>query len=149
MKDVILWDLDNSLACHAHRDGLVPPLAQQTNPQAWAAFNMACEQDQPFEDMIRLVHMLQGQRSVVHYLVTSRSEIARHLTEHWLASLRLNMDRIIMRREHDTSPATAFKAAAIQRIGADRIMLAIDDDPDNVRMMQQLGITVLQVHHPV
>lgn len=156
-KDVILFDLDKTLTDHSHRDHLAPPAHRYEEPGAWLDFNMASADDRLIDEMAQLYFLVSlgsarwnrhEKPPVQLVLMTSRQEAAREITEEYFANHGLVFDDVIMRPDEQGCSPAVFKRQAIEAIGPERVLLAIDDDETVADMLNELGITCLRVMRP-
>lgn len=138
---VIVFDLCDVLADTAHRDHLRPTGEAAKFSENYYAHALACVGDTPIQDNIDLLNILALTHRIL--LVTSRSGIAQDETIQWLKDAGVNYDNIVMRGAGDNRPAHQFKSEILAPV-ADKILCAFDDNPDNVKALRELGITVYQ-----
>ncbi|AEM24796.1 polynucleotide kinase [Cronobacter phage ESP2949-1] len=141
MKNVVIFDLDGTLACGKHRLHLLPTKDLHLT-ESWTEFNLACADDALIEANAALAEALWYQDYEV-IILTGRSDIARDLTVVWLDKHGIYHDRLIMRRHDDNRKDTIIKEEELRRIGLDRILLCVDDRLDVARHLRSLGLTVL------
>lgn len=141
MKDVVIFDLDGTLACGKHRLHLLPTKDLHLT-ESWTEFNLACADDALIEANAELAWALEAAGHTV-IILTGRSDIARNLTEQWLDKYGIYYDRLIMRRHDDNRKDTIIKEEELRRIGLDRILFCVDDRLDVARHLRSLGLTVL------
>lgn len=141
MKNVVIFDLDGTLACGKHRLHLLPTKDLHLT-ESWTEFNLACADDALTGANAALAEALwyQGHEVII---LTGRSDIARDLTVDWLDKHDISYDRLIMRRHDDNRKDTIIKEEELRRIGLDRILLCVDDRLDVARHLRSLGLTVL------
>ena len=88
MKNIILCDLDGTLANVGHRlhylknpDGTMKPQKERD----WGSFHKACVDDAPYEDVIEVVSSVFNARQDNDlYILSGRNEVVREETEAWL-----------------------------------------------------------------
>ncbi len=71
MKDIVIFDLDGTLADGTHRLHLLPK-DNYNETWAWKPFNMACKDDAPIKDNIELCNALNSRYAVI--ILTGRSD---------------------------------------------------------------------------
>ncbi|MEV5438499.1 hypothetical protein AB0K80_21165 [Streptomyces sp. NPDC052682] len=133
-----VFDLDNTLADTAHRQGFL-----QRRPRDWDAFFAAAPQDPPLEEGIALVRETARECEVVY--LTGRPERCRHDTLHWLAAQGLPEGRLYMRRDDDRRPARFTKLHILRRLARTReIRVLVDDDELVCADAERAGFTVVR-----
>lgn len=141
MKDVVIFDLDGTLACGKHRLHLLPTKDLHLT-ESWAEFNLACADDKVIDDVANMLEAMSLAGYTV-VILTGRSDIAREMTVKWLDKHDVHYDRLIMRRNDDNRKDTIIKEEELRRIGLDRILFCVDDRLDVARHLRSLGLTVL------
>lgn len=144
MKDIIVFDLDGTLRDGTHRAHLVPK-ENLDRTESWDAFNRACGKDAPIMDNI--VTMLALCRVFNVVILTSCCDVAREITEDWLARYNAHDIELIMRPADDHRPDTEFKEAWLRRIGFDRIVCCFEDNFRVAKHIRSLGLTCHVVRH--
>lgn len=146
MKNIIVWDLDGTLACGKHRLPLLPKPEDAGVTSGWLRFNMAAGDDAPIEDNIKLVRSLyySGHKIVI---LTGRSDDALVLTLDWLEQYEVPYNYLIMRPKYDNRKDIEFKEERLREIGLDNILCCFDDLEHVVRHVRSLGVTCHQVTH--
>lgn len=138
------WDLDGTLADGSHRLHLLPNKENAHRCEAWDKFNLASDKDTVIESTATIFDSIweySGRRTNRQVIIlTGRSEIAKDITEKWLADNDFEYDQLIMRPKtcHDTS--VVWKKQEIEKIGVKNIIACWDDEPTNIMMMRDLGI---------
>lgn len=143
-KPVVIWDLDGTLADGTHRLHLLPTRDKHL-AKSWDAFNLACGDDSPINDNLKLMEVLH--RNYYTVILTGRSAVAEELTRRWLQKHRAVFSELIMRPADDNRPDTEFKEEALRKIGLGRIQCCFDDAEHIVKHIRSLGLTCHQVTH--
>lgn len=138
MKDIVIFDLDGTLADGTHRLHLLPK-DNYGETWAWKPFNMACKDDEPIRDNIELCNALNRRYAVI--ILTGRSDDAEKETRMWLQRHRVEFYKLIMRSKHDNRKDIVIKEEVLRAIGLERILCAFDDSPAVIKHFRGLGIT--------
>lgn len=138
MKDIVIFDLDGTLADGTHRLHLLPK-DNYGETRAWKPFNMACIDDQPIKDNIALCNTLNHNYAVI--ILTGRSDDAEKETKNWLRIHGVQFFQLIMRSKHDNRKDIVIKEEVLQVIGLERILCAFDDSPAVIKHFRSLGVT--------
>ncbi len=139
-KDIILFDLDGTLALIEHRRHHV-----EGKKKRWRDFFAACTDDAPNEPLIALLRTLHAHYAI--WIVSGRSDEVRAQTEAWLERYRVPHHRLIMRKEGDYTADNILKIGWVDggRIPRERILCVFDDRDKVVKMWRQAGIPCYQV----
>jgi len=164
MKEVILCDLDGTLADVNHRlpyiknpDGTLKPYAERD----WDSFNAACVDDKPNRDVIQILEslilghnsgcMVCGAVEREVYFLSGRNDVVRAETVEWLQKhVHEDWDydeRLVMRKANDRRPDTEVKLEMVQELGLtpDDVLCVLDDRQCVVDMWRANGFRCLQV----
>lgn len=140
-KDIVIFDLDGTLALIDHR----LPLISGTEKD-WDAFFRACEADPPYEAVCAMARalLLNGYKL---WIVSGRSDAVRHQTVAWLEAHHIAADRIIMRAEGDRTTDFQLKRqwATDGTLPLERVMCVFEDRQAVVDMWRELGLPCFQV----
>lgn len=139
MKDIVIVDLDGTLACGQHRLHLLPSAENRHLTECWDEFNLACAGDAPIKDTIQIVNSLYPDNKII--ILTGRCDVAKELTEKWLTKHNVDYDQLIMRKAGDHRQDIVLKEAVLRELGLDKIICAFDDLPHVVSHIRSLGIT--------
>lgn len=142
MKNVVIFDLDGTLADGRHRLHALPKVDPHL-PRSWDEFNKLAIYDKPIKDNIRLCNLLSICQHII--ILTGRNEIVRKETEQWLSDNKVFYDELIMRGLDDDRKDIHTKEEVIKKLGVDNILCAFDDLPHVVKHFRSLGITTHQV----
>jgi hypothetical protein len=164
-KDVILCDLDGTLADVNHRlhyikndDGTLKPYAERD----WDSFNKACVNDTPNEDVVAILKALVsgwgahgcymcgavGRRV---YILSGRNDVVRAETVQWLEKhVHEDWDYdelLVMRKADDRRPDTEVKLDMVRELDLtpDDVLCVLDDRQCVVDMWRENGFRCLQV----
>ena len=137
----VVFDLDGVLSDAAGRQRFLAP-----GRKDWDAFFAACGEDELFEDVARLLSLLDPALRVV--LLTGRPVSVQPQTLDWLARHELRWDLLIMRDEGDYSAALRFKRASLADLRAHglELCLAFEDDRRNLEMLRSEGVPCVYIH---
>jgi hypothetical protein len=137
----VVVDMDGVLSDASGRQHLL-----EAPMPRWESFFQACGEDEPIEEALELLRLLDPDLAVV--LLTARPVRVRRQTLDWLRRHPVRWDLLIMRDEDDWSSSHTFKRielGELQRSGFE-CRLAIDDDPRNVEMYRKAGVPALYFH---
>ncbi len=138
MKEIIIFDLDGTLADGKHRLHLLPR-DNYGETSAWKQFNMACFDDAPIKDNIDLCNALNRNYAVI--ILTGRSDDAEKETRRWLQFHGVEFYQLIMRSKNDNRKDIVIKEEVLRTLGLNRILCAFDDSPSVIKHFRSLGIT--------
>jgi hypothetical protein len=140
MKDVIIFDLDGTLALINHRRHFV-----ENGNNDWKSFYLACVDDKPNFPVIRICNALATLHKI--WIVSGRSDEVSAETIKWLDDHNIIYDRIFMRKAGDYTADDIMKQKMIGRgdFTVDNILCAFDDRDRVVKMWRQNGIPCFQV----
>lgn len=141
MKNVILFDIDGTLANITHRR----PFVEQNKPD-WKAFNSLLGEDVPNVPIVDLYKTLWNTKRYELILVSGRSEDQREITEQWLFWNEIPFSKLLLRPSKDFRPDVEIKKEILDqlRIGNRKILFAVDDRQSVVDMWRENGVTCLQ-----
>lgn len=143
MKDIVLFDLDGTLADLTHRLHHI-----QKDPKDWGAFFAACDQDKPIQHIIDIFNDLSSNHDNSMWIVSGRSDECRKETEKWILENIFDWpDKIIMRKAGDHRPDHIVKEEWLNdgTIPKDRVICVFDDRSEVVKMWRRNGIPCMQV----
>lgn len=141
MKEYIIIDIDGTIAKVGDR---LKYLKQE--PKNWDLFYEHCNEDEPIEDIVRLVQRLHfcGYKIV---FCTGRRESVREKTEEWIKK-NLGFEtchyRLLMRKDKDWRHDTIVKPLMLD-FPANEVFLVLEDRSSMVKKWRELGYTCLQV----
>lgn len=146
MKNIIVFDLDGTLANCEHR---LAHILQK--PKDWTSFFAACIKDEPIDHMIRIFKAI-GATAVSHphyqrWIVSGRSDECREDTEKWLGRHVGSYDYLIMRKAGDHTDDDVLKISWLNdgTIPKERILCVFDDRARVVNAWRSEGIPCYQV----
>lgn len=160
MKNIIIFDLDGTLALIDHRRHLVEKrMLQDVNgfifadpnwKPDWDKFYDLCDEDSP---NIPVIEVYNGFYTSPHtdwiiYIFSGRSETVRGKTTEWLNynNVFIPEEHLLMRPDKDFTPDEELKKKWLQQIGGpDKVFCVFDDRDKVVAMWRSLGITCFQV----
>lgn len=139
-RDIVIFDLDGTLADIRHRRHLV-----QQRPKRWREFFEACVDDVPNEPVIAAYRAFrQSALPCELWIFSGRSDAVRPQTERWLAQHVGDYDHLRMRRDGDYTADEVLKRRWAEPI-AHRVLCVFDDRDKVVAMWRSLGIACFQV----
>ncbi len=145
-KNIVVFDLDGTLADGRHRLHLLPNKGNAHKDAAWEAFNMACSDDAPIRDNIMLLRaLLHTYHRIV--ILSGRGEVARKNTLKWLGYYNVDYDELIMRPVGDCRKDIDFKESELRKLGLDNILCCFDDLEHVAKHIRSLGVTCHLVTH--
>ncbi len=142
-RDIVVFDLDDTLADGSHRSHLIPVESLRGTASNWDRFSLACENDQPITPNIHLLVALSHHYRI--FILTSRGDVAYAETVSWLGRHNIPYDRLLMRGEREHRPPAAIKLDWLNSIGPDSVLCAFDDNPQVCNAIRSIGITCHQV----
>jgi hypothetical protein len=155
MKNVIICDIDGTIADVRHRLHYIQTDGTKKAKPDWDSFHAACVDDTPFLDVIRVVDALRmgtcgcGYRRLNLYFLSGRNDVVREQTERWLDSVADfgNYEALVMRKAGDRRPDTEIKLEMIRQLGLtpDDVLCIFDDRQCVVDMWRENGYRVMQV----
>ena len=142
MRDIVLFDLDGTLANISHRRHLVENGAKQ-----WREFYAACPGDTVNEPVVAMWHALGEWGDYDRWIVSGRSDEVKSETILWLAENGIYPDKLIMRQANDHQPDDKLKRQWLNdgTIPKDRVLCVFDDRTKVVNMWREEGLTCFQV----
>ncbi len=80
--------------------------------------------------------------------MTARPGDLARATVDWLDAHGVRWDVLVIRGQGDRRPSSVYKSDAVEALRRDgvEVLLALDDDRDNVAMYERHGIPALYVH---
>lgn len=140
MKDIVIFDLDGTLALITHRQHFV-----RGGKKRWREFFAACVDDTPNEPLIKILRQLYPAFEI--NIVSGRSDEVRSQTEAWLQRHAVPYHRLIMRRAGDFTADNILKISWVDdgTIDRSRVLCVFDDRDKVVRMWRDAGIPCYQV----
>lgn len=138
MRDIVIFDLDGTLALIDHRRHLV-----EGEKKDWDAFYKACVHDQPNQAVIDLLKVCHERYAV--YIFSGRSDAVRVETEEWLRKHGVRHYRLWMRKDGDYTPDDILKRKWLHEVGAENVAFTVDDRDKVVKMWRDEGLTCFQV----
>lgn len=145
MKNIVIWDLDGTLADGRHRLHLLPT-KDYDKTESWTEFNLAAVDDMPFLDNIQLCNAM-SHGSYYTIILTGRSDIALDVTEAWLQKHGVFYNELVMRSQSDNRKDTVIKEEYLRSIGLENILCCFDDLPHVAYHLRSLGLTCHLVTH--
>lgn len=149
MKDIVICDLDGTLALIDHRLHHVREDKSLADPEDfkpnWPAFFAACKDDLPNKPVIRVIQRLADDMRI--WITSGRSEEVRAETMLWLRQHKIPCDNLLMRPAGDHTPDDDLKKSWIDRklIDVEKVLCVFEDRARVVSMWRELGLTCFQV----
>lgn len=145
MKDIVIFDLDGTLADGRHRLHLLPKKDYHIT-ESWTEFNLASVHDTPFTDNIELCNSLYRQGYTI-IILTGRSDVAMRVTVEWLRRHGVKYHYLKMREQSDNRKDTQIKEEFLRDVGLHRILCCFDDLPYVAYHLRGMGLTCHLVTH--
>lgn len=143
-KNVIVFDLDGTLADHSHRFHLMPTENLNLH-SSWLEFVSECNKDKPIKNTISVLNALHNDGKFYVVILTARSETVREKTKYWLYEHNVKYDNLIMRDKDDNSKDSDFKERELRNLGLENIVGVWEDNHHVIKRLRELGLTVYQV----
>jgi len=139
-------DLDGTLVDSSGRRHIIDKAVIKTKD--WEAWHKQTHTDKVIEPIKQLCYAIKKFGIKVIFL-TARSDKCRKHTEAWIAKNipRLAKCKLLMRTEGDFRPSAQVKLDIFTKyIGPIyEVLFTIDDDAENIKMFNKLGVHTLQV----
>lgn len=103
MKDVVIFDLDGTLALVEHRSRFIAGKKKD-----WRGYFAACVDDPPNTPIIQICRALHDTDHEI-WIVSGRSSEVRTETEAWLQAQAVPHHHLVMRRMGDRRPDNTVK----------------------------------------
>lgn len=143
MKDIVIFDLDGTLALIDERRALA---AKPNGKINWKIFfapeNIAM--DKPNTPVMSAFHGFKRQGFDV-VIFSGRDEISRDETIAWLDGYDIEPDALKMRPRGSFTPDDILKKQWLDELGVDRVFCVFDDRDKVVKMWRDNGLTCFQV----
>lgn len=138
MQELIIFDLDGTLALTHHRDHFI-----QDRKKNWRAFFAACIDDKPNLPVIAMFNALktQGYRLEIW---SGRSDEVRKETENWLKEFQIFPDKLQMRPKDDFTPDHLLKEQWLKNSPM-KPFIIFDDRNKVVNMWRKNNVPCFQV----
>ncbi len=161
-KPFIICDIDGTIANFQHRKHHIQKCHESAgidnterhviSGPDWNAFNAACVDDPPVEDIIHILRTFQDQATIL--LITGRSDLYQAYTLAWLHKHRVPWDILRMRKQGDYRSDVDVKREIYAIINMQYLarhssnmhtLFVLEDRDKVVAMWRELGLTCLQV----
>lgn len=142
-NELIVCDLDGTLADNQHRKHLVPAPGGERD---WTLYSKACVYDMPIVGVISLINLLWNHYGI--FLLSNRESSAMDETRWWLSRHGVMYDFIKLREPGDVAGSSEYKVQAIESIKDDgyKVHLLIDDLPSTFTQVSSAGTPVVCVN---
>ncbi len=137
MQDLVIFDLDDTLANTAHRAHLIPD---------WSAYLAASVNDTPIAAVAAIFYdHFVASRDM--WIVSARGEEVREQTEDWLYQQGIYYNKLLMRAVGDTRDAVDIKLRWLHdgTIPREHVLCAYDNELPVINMYLAEGITCFHV----
>jgi hypothetical protein len=154
-KNIVIFDLDGTLALIDHRRHLVEkpgPLfiskedeekAKSWKPD-WDAFYEACVDDTLNEPVAMMFNLLRLNGYHL-YILSGRSKSVEEQTKEWLNKHRIYCHKLFMRDVGSYIPDDTLKSIWLKEIGAENVFAVFDDRAKVVKAWRDAGLVCFQV----
>jgi hypothetical protein len=144
MKDIIVCDLDGTLANCEHRVHYV-----RNKPKNWDAFYAGVRGDTVNAPVLHVLYVFMDYEGGEHPIIfcTGRPERCRADTEWWLREVcHISDYTLLMRKDGDFRADYVVKQEILdQHIPKDRVLFVLDDRQQVVDMWRRNGLVCFQV----
>jgi uncharacterized HAD superfamily protein len=139
-KPIVIVDMDGTLADVGHR---LHYIRGKGKPN-WKKFFSEQRHDLPIKAILKQVCELAGDHEIV--IVTGRPKQYFHETQQWLRKYKVPYSRLYMRPKGDHRPDFLVKKDILKKdIGAQRVVMVLEDRPRVCEMYRQAGLKVIEV----
>lgn len=145
MKKIVIVDIDGTITKPGKRLKYL-----QQKPKDWDSFYNDCFEDEPIQEIVDLVKVLDLKYTIV--FCTGRRESVREKTKKWLdihlPNVLLNDGFLLMRANSDIRHDTIVKPELIAKksiFSYDKIAFILEDRNAMVDKWRELGFKCLQV----
>lgn len=148
IKDIILVDIDGTIANIEHRTHLIKNYDSDKND--WTKFYKNCDKDTPIKPIIDMVNLLEREYEIMFFTGREETPEVRIKTLAWLKE-NLNFPvlkhTLFMRAEGDRRHDTEVKPDLLRNspIPESRVAFILEDRDSMVKKWRELGFTCLQV----
>ncbi len=141
MTDVVIFDLDGTLADITHRLHYI----KGEGKKDWDAFHAACMDDAPIHELIAVAKTVSEVFPI--HIVSGRTDTVRLQTSHWLNANGVPAKTLWMRKAGDYRPDYEVKLEILVQMQGEGLnpILAFDDRQQVVDMWRSEGIRCCQV----
>jgi len=139
-KDIVIFDLDGTLALNEHRQHFL----KQKSPD-WKSFTAACIDDLPNTPIIDLCNLFNccGYKN---YILSGRSADVQKQTIKWLKEHSVFYQKLYMREVDDFRDDRIVKKEMLDKyIDKSKVAWIFDDRNKVVSMWREEGLSCLQV----
>ena len=148
MEDLVLFDIDGTLADAKHRLHFIADENRKPLPKKdWEGFFNAQHLDTPRHDIVRVLNMYRKDPEVTVALLTARGEEWREMTEAWLTKHNIKYDFMVMRPLENRTDDDNLKINQIKDLEAKgyKIIGFYEDRMRICDAARAYGLTVFQV----
>src|SRR2546423_3037234 len=139
-KPIVIVDMDGTLADVGHR---LHYIRGKGKPD-WKKFFSEQRHDLPIKAILKQVCELAANHEIV--IVTGRPEQYFHETQQCLRKYKVPYSRLFMRPAGDHRPDFLVKKDILKKkIGAQRVVMVLEDRPRVCEMYRQAGLKVIEV----
>ena len=141
-KNVVIFDIDGTLADGEHRQHHVRPV--EGKKKNWPAYNDGMANDRLHLHVAQMYWTLRDNKLFELYIVSGREDQFRDVTENWLFENRINSYKALyMRKTGDYRGDDLVKEEILNtHFDKSKILCVFDDRPRVIRMWRRNGIPV-------
>lgn len=142
MRKIVVVDIDGTVSKVGDRLKYL----KRDKPN-WDRFYDSCFEDQPIQEVIDLVKVLEKDYEIVY--CTGRRESVRGVTQTWLLDRGLMVGKLLMRPDGDKRHDTDVKPEQLSNEGIllQEIAFVLEDRDSMVKKWRGLGLKCLQVDY--
>jgi uncharacterized HAD superfamily protein len=142
MKKIVVVDIDGTVSKVGERLKYL-----KSKKPNWDKFYDSCFEDEPIQEVIDLVKVLEKNYDIVY--CTGRRESVRAITHNWLINRGLLVDKLLMRPNEDKRHDTEVKPEQLSNAGIllQEIAFVLEDRDTMVAKWRGLGLKCLQVNY--
>lgn len=140
MKDIVIFDLDGTLALIDHRRKFIDGAGKKN----WNRFFEECDKDEPNIPVIKMNNLLYNAGYEI-IILSGRSISVKNKTLNWLKKYNVKYHDLKMRPVRDYTPDEKLKSDWLKKMDYDRIFCVFDDRNKVVDMWRENGLTCFQV----
>lgn len=153
IRTIVGWDKDSTLVSTLHRQHLAEKCFE--GKLSWEDYALACADDEPFEDVVELMRLLQPHH--LQYVMSGADESAASLVQETFARYSVPVDKLLMKPPGWDTSESSWNARLkikwieeLQRDGYD-VVLFVEDWPetaDLIRKGTDVPVLVLNPCYP-
>lgn len=117
-----------------------------SDPPDWESFYDRCGEDEPIEQIVSLVRVLQEDPAFKIILCSGRIESCRNVTQAWMDDHSIYPEEILLRKNNDNRHDIIVKPEMLLDAGisTEQIAFVIEDRNSMVKKWREMGLVCLQ-----